>query len=312
MLARWSGWGAVPDVFDPSRLEYSRVREELAELLSPEELTAAARNTLNAHYTDAAIVQAIWTAVQALGFAGGQVLEPGCGSGNFIGFAPSGAHVTGIELDPVTAAIAAQLYPDAEIRAESFAETCDPAGLYDLVVGNVPFGKVALHDRVHNAGGHSIHNHFILKSLHLTRPGGLVAVLTSRYTMDSRNPAARREIAALADLAGAVRLPSGTHQRAAGTSVVTDLLILRRREPARSPDLTAWERAPLTTIDDRELPVNEYFLAHPEAVLGHLRAEHGAYGADDLVVAPVAGAISPGRCCLPPWRESWRTPRPRN
>src|SRR6266571_8105738 len=158
--------------------------------------------------------------------------------------APEGAQVTGVELDPVTAGIAAALYPQAQILAESFADTRDADGSYDLVIGNVPFGQAVLHDRRHNASGHSIHNHFIVKSLHLTRPGGLVMALTSRYTMDARNPAARREIASLADLVGAVRLPSGAHQRAAGTRVVTDLLVLRRREPGRAPDPAGWEPAP--------------------------------------------------------------------
>ena len=287
-LARWSGWGAVPEVFDATRQDLAWARAELAKLLTPEELAAAARNTLNAHYTGADLVQAIWAGVQQLGFTGGRVLEPGCGSGNFIGFAPGGAQVTGVELEPVTAQIAAVLYPGAEVRNESFAGTRAPEGSFDLVVGNVPFGSIRLADRRHNQGGHSIHNHFIVKSLHLIRPGGLAAVLTSRYTMDARNPAARREIEALADLAGAVRLPSGAHQRAAGTRVVTDLLILRRREPGREPDTAAvWEQARMIGLDGAQVPVNEYFLDHPENVLGELAAVHGAYRADDLVVTAV-------------------------
>jgi N12 class adenine-specific DNA methylase len=284
VLARWSGWGAVPEVFDDSRDEFAWAREQLAGLLSPAELAAARRNTINAHYTDADLVKVIWTGARQLGFESGRVLEPGCGSGNFIGFAPAGAHVTGIELEPVTAGIAAALYPRAQIRAESFADTRDPDGSYDLVIGNVPFGRAVLHDRKHNTAGHSIHNHFIIKALRLTRPGGLALVLTSRYTMDARNPAARREIASLADLCGAVRLPSRAHQRAAGTGVVTDLLILRRREPGRAPDPTAWERTRLIELDQASVPVNEYFLDHPGAVLGELSAVNGVYRADDLVV----------------------------
>ena len=284
ILARWSGWGAVPEVFDPARQEFAPAREELGALLTVEEMAAAARNTLNAHYTDAGLVRATWSAVRDLGFPGGRVLEPGCGSGNFIAFAPSGAQITGVELDPVTAQIAAVLYPDAQIRNESFAESRPRDDSFDLVIGNVPFGAIQLNDRRHNQGGHSIHNHFIIKSLHLTRPGGLVALLTSRFTLDARNPAARREIAALADLAGAVRLPSDAHQRAAGTRVVTDLLILRRREPGREPDATAWEQARMADLDGAQVPVSEYFLNHPENVLGELRAIHGAYRADDLVV----------------------------
>ena len=285
ILAHWSGWGAVPEVFDPDRRAHTWARDELSRLLTPAELSAAARNTLNAHYTDAGFVQAIWAGVQDLGFTGGRVLEPGCGSGNFIGFAPRGAQITGVELEPVTAQIAAALYPDADIVNESFASFRASENSFDLAIGNVPFGSFALTDRVHNPGGHSIHNHFIIKALHLVRPGGLVAVVTSRYTMDARNPAARREMAALADLAGAIRLPSRAHQRAAGTGVVTDLLIFRRREPGREPDGTGWEQTRMAELDGVDVPVNEYFLDHPDAVLGELRAVHGAHNAEDLVVA---------------------------
>jgi SAM-dependent methyltransferase len=244
-------------------------------------------------------VQAVWAAVRGLGFTGGRVLEPGCGSGNFIAFAPASAEVTGVELDPVTAGIAAALYPAAQILAESFAATRDPDGSYDLAIGNVPFGKAVLHDTRHNGAGHSIHNHFIVKSLRLVRPGGLVAVLTSRYTMDARNPAARREIASLADLAAAVRLPSGAHQRAAGTAVVTDLLILRRREPGRPPDTTAWEQARMVDVDGIQLPVNEYFLDRPEMVLGELGAVHSAYRGDGRNT-PERGRRRSARCS-PVW-----------
>jgi N12 class adenine-specific DNA methylase/SAM-dependent methyltransferase len=292
VLGRWSGWGAVPEVFDDRREEFRWARDQLAILLSPAELAAARRNTLNAHYTDAALVEAMWTAVQALGFDRGRVLEPGCGSGNVIAFAPGGAQVTGIELDPVTAGIAALLHPAAEIRAESFADSRDADGSYDLAIGNVPFGNMVLHDRRHNPAGHSIHNHFIVKALRLVRPGGLVAVLTSRFTMDARNPAARREISALADLAGAIRLPGGAHQRAAGTGVITDLLVLRRREPGRQPDPAAWEKTRHAGLDGAQVPVNEYFLDHPDAVLGQMGAVHGVYGTDDLVVRPSGDTIA--------------------
>jgi SAM-dependent methyltransferase len=290
VLARWSGWGAVPGVFDEARAEWAGAREELAGLLSAPEMAAAARNTLNAHYTDADIVQAIWDAVAGLGFTGGQVLEAGCGSGNFIGFAPDTAQITGVELDPVTAGIAAALYPGARIVRESFADTRVPDGYFDLSIGNVPFapGRGArLADSRHNPGRrHSIHNHFILKELHLTRPGGLVVVLTSRYTLDSQNPAARREMAALADLVGAVRLPSGSQQRAAGTSVVMDLLIFRRRGAGQDPpdEPPGWEQTRDAELDGHQVPVNGWFLDHPEMVLGQLRAVHSAYRAGDLSV----------------------------
>ena len=314
MLARWSGWGAVPEVFDDRRAEFGWAREQLAALLSPDELAAARRNTLNAHYTDAALVRQMWRAARALGFERGRVLEPGCGSGNFLAFAPGGAQVTGIELDPVTAGIAGLLYPGTEIRVESFADSRDAEGSYDLAIGNVPFGNMVLHDRRHNPAGHSIHNHFIVKALHLVRPGGLVAVLTSRFTMDARNPAARREIASLADLVGTIRLPGGAHQRAAGTSVITDILMLRRRESGRPPNGTAWEKTRFAELDGVQVPVNEYFLDHPDAVLGQMGAVHGAYRADELVVrqdgdtiaaltaaldALIASARHRGLVCMP-------------
>jgi N12 class adenine-specific DNA methylase/SAM-dependent methyltransferase len=288
VLARWSGWGAVPAVFDSRAASYERfasARDDLRALLSDEEYAAAARNTLNAHYTDASYVRAIWDAVAGLGFSAGDILEPGCGSGNFLAFAPAGARAVGIELEPVTAAIAAALYPDATVRCESFADTRVPEGAFDLVVGNVPFGQVVLHDPRHNRG-HAIHNHFIIKGLHLTRPGGLVAVLTSRYTMDAANPAARREIAELADLVGAVRLPTGAHRRAAGTDVVTDLLILRRREDEREPAGASFERShPLAGVEaDEPIRVNEYFLANPQHALGVLKAVQGEGGRQELGV----------------------------
>lgn len=292
VLARWASWGAVPGVFEsrtnhPDYARFAQQRAELRELLSPQEYAAAELTTLNAHYTDATYVRAIWDAVRELGFDGGAVLEPGCGSGNFIGLAPPQARMVGVELDPVTAGVAAALYPHAEIRTESFADTRAPSGAFDLAVGNVPYADVRLTDRRHNPGRHSIHNHFIIKSLHLTRPGGLVAVLTSRYTLDSANPAARREMAALADLVAAVRLPSGAHQATAGTQAITDLLILRRREPDREPGPIAWEQTrplDLDTAAEQADQVNEYFADRPERVLGEMTLGRGMNRDGELIV----------------------------
>ncbi|NUT48323.1 MAG: helicase, partial [Saccharothrix sp.] len=288
ILARWSGWGAVPGVFDPNRDDhaaYQWARTELAALLSDDEYAAARRTVLNAHYTDAGVVQAVWNAVGQLGFTGGDVLEPGSGSGNFIGFAPAGARMVGVELDPTTAAISAALYPHARILAESFADSRLPHAGFDMVVGNVPFGDIVLSDPLHNPGEHSIHNHFIIKGLHLLKPGGTMAVLTSRYTLDAVNPAARREIAGLADLIGAVRLPSGAMARAAGTDAIVDVLILRRREPDRAPlDAEAWERTRVFDDAGQTARVNGYFLEHPEHVLGTLAIGRGQYRADDVLV----------------------------
>ncbi|MGJ4077981.1 hypothetical protein [Corynebacterium macclintockiae] len=284
VLARWSSWGALPDVFDTRKPDWEAERDQLRALLSGEEWDAAARTTLNAHYTDPAIAGQMWRALDALGFRGGSVLEPSSGLGTFIGLAPPAADMTGIELDPVTAQISRALYPHAQVHAESFADTRLPEGSFDATIGNVPFSDVALHDRVHNPNKHSMHNHFILKSLALTRPGGLVAVLTSRYTMDSQNPGARREMNLMADLVGALRLPAGAHRRTAGTDVVTDLLILRRRadgDPVRD-DL--WETVAPITVDGQTLRMNRYFDQHPEHVLGQIGVETGQYGRTTLTV----------------------------
>ncbi len=184
MLARWASWGAIPDVFDETCQAWAAQREEVRQLLGEEGWLAAARTTINAHYTSAEVSELLWDAVTQLGFAGGRVLEPGCGSGNLLGLAPAGLRLeaTGVELDPTTAAIAQLLYPSARILSEGFERSRFPADHFDLVIGDVPFGRIVLHDPAGNPGGHTMHNHFIVKSLRLTRPGGLVAVLTSRYT----------------------------------------------------------------------------------------------------------------------------------
>lgn len=294
VLARWGGWGAqgVWQVWDEDRPEHAADRARLRELLSPTEVAAARLTMINAHYTDAAVVAAVWEMVEALGFAGGRVLEPGCGSGTFIGLAPTSAVLTGVELDPTTAGIARLLYPSATIRQESFADTRFPEGHFDAAVGNVPFSDVILHDPRHNSGRLSMHNHFIVKSLHLVRPGGVVAVLTSRFTMDATNPAARRAIGELADLVTAVRLPSGTHRRSAGTEAVTDLLVLRRREPGREPADTIWQNTtqlslPAPSGDGEEkVRTNIFWLHHPDQVLGTAALEVGMHGVVGLEIRP--------------------------
>ena len=207
--------------------------------------------------------------------------------------------MTGVELDPTTAAICRALYPGSTVLAESFADTRAPEGFFDATVGNVPFGRFALSDPVHNPGGHSVHNHFLIKSLHLTRPGGMVALLTSRYTLDAQNPAARRELAQLGDLVFALRLPEGAHRRAAGTDAVTDLVVFHRRAPGEEPVGEAFERAVRTPLaGGEEAVVNEYFGAHPDNVLGELYVGRVMYGDDELgvraqgdVAAELTGAI---------------------
>ena len=294
MLARWSGWGAIPQGFDESNDRFTTERAELRRLLVTEEAWAQARRTtLNAHYTSASVVQAMWGAATKLGVGDDvSVLEPGCGSGNFLGFAPPGAALTGVELDATTAEIAQHLYGGrATIHNGGFEELRTPDGSVDLVIGNVPFAKVTPHDPRHNRGRHALHNYFLLKSLHLTRPGGLVVALTSRYTLDARNPAARREMASLADLVGTVRLPERAFARSSGTDVVVDLLVLRRRLPGAEPAGPAWERVePLYTGDREARPepveVNEYFTTRPERVVGRLEVTRGMYREHELTVTP--------------------------
>lgn len=282
-------------MFDEERAEFAGDREQLHAVLDEAAYDAARRTTINAHYTDAGYVREIWRTVQELGFDGGEVLEPGCGSGTFIGLAPLSARMTGVELDPTTAAIAAHIYPDATIRAESFAETRYPRGHFDVTIGNVPFADVRLHDPGHNPNGRlAMHNHFIAKGLDLTRPGGLVAVLTSHYTLDSTNPEARRLFSQRADLVGAVRLPTGAHRRAAGTDALTDLLILRVREPGTEPRDTAWEDTVEVELPGPNGPetarINRHFVEHPERVLGEMRVAIGMYGVAGLEVTGVRDA----------------------
>lgn len=295
-MARWAGWGALPEVFDPERDEWQWARSELEGLVTEEERTAASRSTINAHYTSAEAVTAIWSVIQDLGLHPKRVLEPGCGSGNFLGLRHDGidlSGVVGVELDPTTAAIAALLYPSADIRNESFAATRFPDATFDLAIGNVPFAKLTLHDPLHNRARHSLHNHFIVKALHLTRPGGLAALVTSRWTMDARNPAARREIASLADLLAAVRLPAGAFASAAGTDAICDILLLQRRLPGRqrSFDSEGWDKVVEVDVEGRAAAVNEYFARNRHLVLGDLRVGRGAYQSDELTVAATQGDL---------------------
>ncbi|TDP38560.1 N12 class adenine-specific DNA methylase [Nocardia ignorata] len=289
-LAKWTSWGAAAAIFDAEREEFRVDAESLRTLIGETGWKQANRTVLNAHYTDPMIVRAMWDHLQSLGFVDGRVLEPGCGAGAFIGRAPESARVTGVELDSTTARIAQALYPHADIRVESFADTRLPEGHFDAAIGNVPFSSTRLHDPVHNTGEHSMHDHFILKSLALTKPGGVVAVVTSSFTLDKKNPSARREIAAHADFLGAVRLPNGTHRRVAGTDVVTDILILRRRDGAARRLGGPYELATSTEVPlakdagEAEVVVNEYFLNNPDMVLGELRAGTSIYGGLAVVV----------------------------
>lgn len=302
VLATWSGWGACAELFDRRNDTYATEREQLRQTLGPDAYRAAEASILNAHYTDPLIAAAMWDALRQAGMHDGRVLEPGCGAGTFIGLAPKGAVMVGVDNDTVTAAIAAALYPHAQIRAEGFETTRVPAESFVATIGNVPFGNFTLVDPAHNPGRFSIHNHFINKAISLTAPGGYVTVLTSRYTLDSLDSRARRAMAAKADLIGALRLPSSAFKRVAGTEVITDILVLRRKDTgqAAEDDLTRWidtEDIPFEDIDhlvdrnvfgaqkaDDAFHVNEYFLNHPYHVLGAYALGQGIHGSPTLKV----------------------------
>ena len=296
VLARWSSWGSLPQLFDESDVRYARERAVLSQLLDEREWAAAARTTLNAHYTDFDVASAVWNGVAQAGLLGGRVLEPGVGSGTFLATVPEGlsVEVVGVEVDPVTAAIAKALHPSARIRAESFAVTRFPNGWFDLAIGNVPFGDYRLFDPFYNRSGLFIHNHFIVKSLRLVREGGYVAVLTSRFTLDAAGVTARTEMGSLGDLVGALRLPQGAMRRVAGTDVAMDLLLLRRRPAGAEPAGEEWGRTvPIAMADGTTAQINEVFARNPDWVLGELRTGQGQYGQKDIEVRPLDGTLAP-------------------
>ena len=288
VLSRYAGWGGIPDAFDESKSDWAKEYAELKAALTPEEYEAARGSTLNAHYTSPTVIRAIYDALANMGFEGGKLLEPAMGVGNFFGLLPeSMAHseLHGVELDSITGRIAKQLYPEAEITVAGF-ETTNRPGYFDLAVGNVPFGNYQVFDPEYNRLGFSIHNYFAAKMLDQVRPGGIVAFVTSRYTMDAKDESVRRYLAAHGELLGAIRLPNNAFRANAGTDVVTDIIFLQRRE------------LPLTELPDwvhtGETPegfkVNQYFLYHPEMVLGTPTAESTQYAAQDYTVAPIEGA----------------------
>lgn len=292
ILASWSGWGALPQMFDTRHSQFNTERAQLAGLLTPAQYRHAQASILNAHYTDPAVASVIWEALGAAGLREGRVLEPGCGSGTFIGHAPPDVTMVGVEADDITAAIASVLYPSAQVRHEGFETTSVPDASFTAAIGNVPFGKYAVTDPTHNPRRHSIHNHFIIKSLALVAPGGYVAVLTSRYTMDSMKTAARKDIAARADLIGALRLPSQAFTRVAGTDVVTDLLIFRRHAHSAETNIDTLDwinTEPIDLVDPtngdgHQLPINGYFAKSPHLVLGDMEVGRGLHGSRQLVV----------------------------
>ena len=287
VLSQYVGWGGLSDAFDPGKDSWAKEYTELKGLLSEDEYAAARSSTLNAHYTSPVVIRAIYDAVEKMGFKSGNILEPSMGVGNFFGMLPDGmadSRLYGVELDSITGRIAKMLYPQADITVAGF-ETTDRRDFYDLAVGNVPFGQYKVNDKAYNKLGFSIHNYFFAKAIDQVRPGGVVAFVTSRYTMDSKDSTARKHMAERADLLGAIRLPNNAFRANAGTDVVSDIIFLQKRDrPADiEPD---WVQLGKT---EDGFAINQYFVDHPEMVLGQLTTESTQYG-HDLTVAPIEGA----------------------
>ena len=287
ILSQYVGWGGLADAFDPDKPAWAAEYAELKELLTPEEYEAARASTLNAHYTSPTVIRAIYDAVEQMGFRTGNILEPSCGVGNFFGMLPesmAGSRLYGVELDSISGRIAKQLYPKADITVAGF-ETTDRRDFYDLAIGNVPFGQYQVNDKAYNKLGFNIHNYFFVKALDQVRPGGVVAFVTSRYTMDAKDSTVRRYLAQRAELLGAIRLPNDAFKKNAGTEVVSDILFLQKRD--RPLDIAPdWTQAGRT---EDGFTVNQYFLDHPEMVLGRPTAESTQYGKQDYTVAPIEG-----------------------
>ena len=288
VLSQYVGWGGLADAFDPGKDSWAKEYAELKGLLSEDEYSAARSSTLNAHYTSPTVIRGIYDAVERMGFRSGNILEPSMGVGNFFGMLPTSmadSRLYGVELDSITGRIAKKLYPQADITVAGF-ETSDRRDFYDLAVGNVPFGQYKVNDKAYNKLGFSIHNYFFAKAIDQVRPGGIVAFVTSRYTMDSKDSTARKHMAERADLLGAIRLPNNAFRANAGTDVVSDIIFLQKRD--RPADIEpAWVQLGKT---EDGFAINQYFADHPEMILGVLSTESTQYGREELTVAPIEGA----------------------
>ena len=286
VLSRYVGWGGLADAFDPEKPAWALEYAQLKELLTPEEYAAARSSTLNAHYTSPTVIQAIYEAVGRMGFETGNILEPSMGVGNFFGMLPEemrNSRLYGVELDPVSGRIAKQLYPKADITVGGF-ETTDRRDFFDLAIGNVPFGQYQVKDKAYNKLNFSIHNYFFAKALDQVRPGGVVAFVTSRYTMDAKDSTVRRYLAQRAELLGAIRLPNDAFKKNAGAEVVSDIIFLQKRD--RPLDIVPeWTQTGQT---EDGFAINRYFLDHPEMVLGRQEPESTAHGMD-YTVNPIEG-----------------------
>ena len=287
VLSQYVGWGGLADAFDPGKDSWTKEYAELKGLLSEDEYAAARSSVLNAHYTAPVVIRSIYDAVERMGFRNGNILEPSMGVGNFFGMLPDtmqDSRLYGVELDSITGRIAKKLYPQADITVAGF-ETTDRRDFYDLAVGNVPFGQYKVNDKAYNKLGFSIHNYFFAKAIDQVRPGGVVAFVTSRYTMDSKDSTARKHMAERADLLGAIRLPNNAFKANAGTDVVSDIIFLQKRD--RPADIEpAWVQLGKT---EDGFAINQYFVDHPEMVLGELTTESTQYGREELTVAPIEG-----------------------
>ena len=289
VLSQYVGWGGLADAFDPGKDSWAKEYAELKGLLSEDEYAAARSSTLNAHYTSPTVIRGIYDAVERMGFRSGNILEPSMGVGNFFGMLPDSmadSRLYGVELDSITGRIAKKLYPQADITVAGF-ETTDMRDFYDLAVGNVPFGNYKVNDKAYNKLGFSIHNYFFAKAIDQVRPGGVVAFVTSRYTMDSKDSTARKHMAERADLLGAIRLPNNAFRANAGTDVVSDIIFLQKRD--RPADIEpAWVQLGKT---EDGFAINQYFVDHPEMVLGELTMESTQYGKEECTVRPIEGAV---------------------
>ena len=288
VLSQYVGWGGLADAFDPDKNSWAKEYAELKGLLSEEEYKAARGSVLNAHYTSPTVIRAIYDAVERMGFRTGNILEPSMGVGNFFGMLPESmadSRLYGVELDSITGRIAQKLYPEANIKVAGF-ETTDRRDFYDLAVGNVPFGNYKVNDKAYNKLNFSIHNYFFAKAIDQVRPGGIVAFVTSRYTLDSKDSAARKHIAERADLLGAIRLPNNAFRANAGTDVVSDIIFLQKRDRPMDHE-PAWVQLGKTADG---IAINSYFADHPEMILGKLTTESTQYGKEEATVVPIEGA----------------------
>ena len=289
VLSQYVGWGGLPDAFDPDKSNWSKEYTELKGLLSEDEYAAARSSVLNAHYTSPTVIRSIYVTVERMGFRSGNILEPSMGVGNFFGMLPESmadSRLYGVELDSITGRIAQKLYPEANIKVAGF-ETTDRRDFYDLAVGNVPFGNYKVNDKSYNKLNFSIHNYFFAKAIDQVRPGGVVAFVTSRYTLDSKDSSARKHMAERADLLGAIRLPNNAFRANAGTDVVSDIIFLQKRDRPidHEPD---WIQLGKT---EDGFTINSYFVDHPEMVLGELTTESTQYGREECTVRPIEGAV---------------------